>query len=54
MWVCPGFTTSNIRNVALNPEGKPHGESPMNEEEMMTPDECAAYILRAIRKKEEH
>jgi short-subunit dehydrogenase len=22
LWVCPGFTTSNIRNVALNKEGK--------------------------------
>ena len=51
MWVCPGFTTSNIRNVALNPEGQPQGESPMDEGEMMTPEECADHILRAIRKK---
>jgi short-subunit dehydrogenase len=51
MWVCPGFTTSNIRNVALNDEGKPHGESPMDESKMMGADECARHILRAIEKK---
>ena len=51
MWVCPGFTTSNIRNVALNDEGKPHGESPMDEGKMMSAEECAEHILNAIRKK---
>ncbi|MEN9685437.1 MAG: hypothetical protein RLZZ28_1223, partial [Bacteroidota bacterium] len=28
MWVCPGFTTSNIRNAALNKDGQAQGESP--------------------------
>lgn len=51
MWVCPGFTSSNIRNVALNKEGKPQGESPMNEGKMMTPEACAAHILNAMTKK---
>ncbi len=51
MWVCPGFTASNIRNVALNNEGKPHGESPMDESSMMSTEECAAHILNAIQKK---
>lgn len=51
MWVSPGFTTSNIRNVALNNEAKPIGESPMNEEKMMTADECAHHIIRAIEKR---
>src|SRR6476646_4631101 len=35
MWVCPGFTASNIRNVALNADAKPQGESPMDEGSMM-------------------
>src|SRR5438270_9211442 len=35
MWVCPGFTTSNIRNVALNNEGKPQGETTLNEGSLM-------------------
>ncbi len=51
MWVCPGFTTSNIRNVALNKEAKPQGESPMNENEMMSAEECARHILHAIEKR---
>jgi short-subunit dehydrogenase len=51
MWVCPGFTTSNIRNAALNKEGQSHGETPMDEGKMMSADECARHILNAVRKK---
>ena len=51
MWVCPGFTASNIRNAALNKAGDTQGESPMNENEMMTAEECANHILKAIQKK---
>jgi short-subunit dehydrogenase len=51
MWVCPGFTTSNIRNVALDSKGKLHGESPMDEGQMMSAEKCAAHILKAIEKR---
>lgn len=51
MWVCPGFTTSNIRNVALNALGKSQGESPMDEGKMMSAEECAIHILKAIEKR---
>ena len=51
MWVCPGFTTSNIRNMALNGEAKPQGESPMDEEKMMSAEECAKHIIKAIEKR---
>ena len=51
MWVCPGFTASNIRNAALNHNGQPQGESPLNESKLMPAGECAGYILRAIEKK---
>lgn len=51
MWVCPGFTTSNIRNAALNKDSQSHGETPMDESKMMTAESCAAYILKAVRKK---
>jgi short-subunit dehydrogenase len=51
MWVCPGFTTSNIRNVALNKDAKPQGETPMDEGAMMSADECARHILEAIEKR---
>jgi len=51
MWVCPGFTTSNIRNAALSKDGSSHGETPMDESKMMSAEECAQHILRAVRKK---
>jgi len=51
MWVCPGFTTSNIRNAALDKNGASHGDTPMDETKMMTAEECASRILQAIRKK---
>lgn len=51
MWVCPGFTTSNIRNAALNKKGRAQGESPMDEGRMMSSEKCAEYILVAIEKR---
>jgi short-subunit dehydrogenase len=51
MWVCPGFTASNIRNAALNREGKPQGESPLDEKKLMTAEDCAQYISNAIEKR---
>jgi short-subunit dehydrogenase len=51
MWVSPGFTSSNIRNVALNDKGKQQGESPMDENKMMTAQECSRHILNAVKKK---
>jgi short-subunit dehydrogenase len=51
MWVCPGFTTSNIRHAALNKKGKAQGESPMDERKMMSSEKCAEYILQAIQKR---
>lgn len=51
MWVCPGFTRSNIRNAALNGQSQAQGESPINEAELMSAPECARHILRAIEKR---
>lgn len=51
MWVSPGFTKSNIRNVALNASGTAQGESPIDEDKLMSPEECAGHILKAIQKK---
>lgn len=51
MWVCPGFTASNIRNAALNKNGDAQAESPLNESELMTAEECAVHILNAIEHK---
>ena len=51
MWVCPGFTSSNIRNAALNSKGESQGESPMDEGAMMSSEECAIHIATAIEKR---
>lgn len=47
----PGFTTSNIRNAALNAQGQMQGESPREEGEMMSPDEVAHHIYKAVIKR---
>ena len=52
MWVCPGFTASNIRNAALDKHGREIGETTMEEGKMMTAEECAVHILKAIEERE--
>jgi len=47
----PGFTSSNIRNTALNEKGEMQGESPRDEGKMMSPEEVARHIVRAIQKR---
>jgi short-subunit dehydrogenase len=49
--VCPGFTASNIRNTALNAKGGMQGESPRDEAKMMSAEEVAAHISKAILHK---
>ncbi len=51
MIACPGFTTSNIRNVALNSEAKAQGETSMDEDKMMGADEVAARIVKGVEQK---
>lgn len=51
MWVCPGFTASNIRNVALTGDAKPEAHSLLDEKKLMTSEEVAAEIIKAIKKK---
>ena len=51
MWVCPGFTSSNIRNAALDKDAKAQGESPMDEGAMMSSEECAQHIIHSIEKR---
>ncbi len=52
MVACPGFTASNIRQTALNRQGKEHGETSMDEGEMMSAEEVAERIvLGVIRRK---
>ncbi len=51
MWVCPGFTKSNIRNAALDAHSQAQGESPLDEGSLMSSEECAQHILHAVQKR---
>ncbi len=51
MWVSPGFTSSNIRNVARAADGSSQGETPLEEGKLMSAEECAAIIFGAIEKR---
>ena len=44
----PGFTASNVRNVALTADGSSQGETPRDEAKMMTAEVCAAHIAKAV------
>lgn len=48
---CPGFTASNIRQVALAADGRPQGESPRDEQKMMSSEEVAEHLLRAVQQR---
>ena len=47
----PGFTASEIRKTALTAKGTQQGETPRNENKMMSAEECADHIFRAIKKR---
>lgn len=51
---CPGFTSSNIRNTALAADGSQQGESPRDEAKMMSAEEVATHISKAIEKRKKH
>jgi len=50
---CPGFTASNIRNTALNEKGMVQGESPRDEGKMMSAEEVAGHIAKAVAKRKD-
>lgn len=47
----PGFTTSEVRKMALTDDGSKQGETPRKEEKMMSAEECARHIVNAIEKR---
>jgi len=47
----PGFTASDIRKVSLTADGSGQGETPRDESKMMTSEEVAAKINKAIKKR---
>ncbi|WP_304707980.1 SDR family oxidoreductase [uncultured Rikenella sp.] len=49
--VAPGFTASNVRFAALTADGSQQGVSPREEGKMMTADEAARRIIKAIGRR---
>ncbi len=48
---CPGFTNTNIRKTALGKDGSQQGETPRDEEKMMSSEEVANRIRKAVEKR---
>jgi short-subunit dehydrogenase len=47
----PGFTATNIRNAALTKDAAKQGSSPRNEKKMMSSEEVAHHIYKAVVKR---
>jgi short-subunit dehydrogenase len=47
----PGFTASEIRKHALVANGEQQGETPRDESKMMSSEECAKRIVKAIERR---
>jgi short-subunit dehydrogenase len=50
--VCPDFVVTEIHKRAIGPDGEPLGESPMVQSKIMTAEDCAKRIARAVEKRE--
>ncbi len=50
MILAAGFTNSNIRKNALDANGKPQGETPLEEKNLTSPGKVARIMIRSIRK----
>jgi short-subunit dehydrogenase len=50
--VAPDFVSSEIHRRAAGPDGRPMGESPLQEAKIMAADQCAAEIVKAMEKRQ--
>ncbi|WP_062128201.1 SDR family oxidoreductase [Geofilum rubicundum] len=47
----PGFTASNVRKSALTATGSLQGETPRSEDKMMSAEEVAVHLIKAIHRR---
>lgn len=52
--LCAGFTSSDIRKKALTADGSPQGFTPREEEKMMTPEQVANAIYKAVKHRKNY
>ena len=50
--VAPDFVVSEIHKRAIGPDGEPLGTSPMMQSKIMTAEDCARRIVRAMEKRQ--
>jgi short-subunit dehydrogenase len=50
--IAPDFVVTEIHKRAIGPDGEPLGESPMVQSKIMTAEQCARRMVRAIVKRE--
>lgn len=50
--IAPDFVLSELHRRAFGKDGKPLGKSPLQEDKVMTADECAARIVTAMANRE--
>jgi short-subunit dehydrogenase len=50
--VAPDFVVSEIHRRSAGPDGRPVGQSPLQESKIMTADQCAAQIVTATEKRQ--
>ena len=50
--IYPGFVTSEIRERAFGADGQPLGKSPVRESEVMSAEECARIMIKAIAQRQ--
>ncbi len=50
--VAPDFVLSEIHRRAAGPDGRPLGQSPMQEPHLMTAQQCAELIIAAMRRRQ--
>ena len=47
----PGYTSSNVRNAALTADGSAQGETPLDEDKLMSAEECAKHLARGLARR---
>lgn len=47
----PGYTDSNVRRAALTADGSAQGATPLKEDKLMSAEECAKHLAKAIYKR---
>lgn len=47
----PGYTASNVRSAALTADGSAQGETPLDEDGLMSAERCAGYLAKGLAKR---